>query len=73
MLTLMAEGKDRQALEVAERIIPSSTGVGPYYDIAMAMVYAKTVGSRIRGNRGTGWLPPMATQVTKAKSNCSSA
>lgn len=41
VLTLLAEGKDKEALIFAEKIIPSSTGVGPYYDIAMAMVYAK--------------------------------
>ena len=41
VLTLMAEGKDKEALILAEKIIPSSTGVGPYYDVAMAMVYAK--------------------------------
>ena len=41
VLTLLAEGKNREALEIAEKIVPSSTGVGPYYDIAMAMVYAK--------------------------------
>ncbi len=41
VLTLLAEGKNEEALEFAEKIIPSSTGVGPYYDIAMAMVYAK--------------------------------
>jgi len=41
VLTLLAEGRDKEALEFAEKIVPSSTGVGPYYDIAMAMVYAK--------------------------------
>ena len=41
MLTLLAEGKDKEALELAEKIVPSSTSVGPYYDMAMAMVYAK--------------------------------
>tara|TARA_R110000824_G_scaffold3839_12_gene18404 strand:+ start:4723 stop:6429 length:1707 start_codon:yes stop_codon:yes gene_type:complete len=41
VLTLLSEGKDKEALEIAEKIIPSSTGVGPYYDVAMAMVYAK--------------------------------
>ncbi len=41
VFTLLAEGKDEEALEFAEKIVPSSTGVGPYYDIAMAMVYAK--------------------------------
>ena len=41
VLTLLVEGKDKEALEFAEKIVPSSTGVGPYYDIAMAMVYAK--------------------------------
>ncbi|MGB5723933.1 MAG: hypothetical protein WBM39_05915 [Parasphingorhabdus sp.] len=41
VFTLLAEGKNEEALEFAEKIIPSSTGVGPYYDIAMAMVYAK--------------------------------
>ncbi len=41
VLTLLAEGKDKEALTLAEKIIPSSTGVGPYYDVAMAMVYAK--------------------------------
>lgn len=41
VLTLLAEGKDKAALEFAEKIVPSSTVVGPYYDIAMAMVYAK--------------------------------
>ena len=41
VLTLLAEGKDKEALIFAEKIIPSSTGVGPYYDIAMAMVYAR--------------------------------
>ncbi len=41
VLTLLAEGKDKEALTLAEKIVPSSTGVGPYYDVAMAMVYAK--------------------------------
>jgi tetratricopeptide (TPR) repeat protein len=41
VLTLLAEGKDKEALEAAEKIIPSSTVVGPYYDVAMAMAYAK--------------------------------
>ncbi len=41
VLTLLQEGKDKEALEFAEKIVPSSTGVGPYYDIAMALVYAK--------------------------------
>lgn len=41
VFTLVAEGKDREALLFAEKIVPSSTGVGPYYDLAMAMVYAK--------------------------------
>ena len=41
VLTLLSEGKDEEALAYAEKIIPSSTGVGPYYDLAMAMVYAK--------------------------------
>jgi tetratricopeptide (TPR) repeat protein len=41
VLTLLAEGKDKQALEFAQKIIPSSTGIGPYYDMTMAMVYAK--------------------------------
>ncbi len=41
VLTLLSEGKDKEALAYAEKIIPSSTGVGPYYDLAMAMVYAK--------------------------------
>ena len=49
VLTLLAEGKDKQALEYAEKIVPSSTGVGPYYDIAMAMVYAKN--GRIEDSR----------------------
>ena len=49
MLTLLAEGKDKQALEFAEKIVPSSTGVGPYYDITMAMVYAKN--GRIEDSR----------------------
>ena len=40
-LTLLAEGKDREALEFAEKIVPSSTVVGPYYEMTMAMVYAK--------------------------------
>ena len=54
MLTLLAEGEDKQALEFAEKIVPSSTGVGPYYDIAMAMVYAKNgriEDSRVSWNR----------------------
>ncbi|WP_417592959.1 tetratricopeptide repeat protein [Parasphingorhabdus sp.] len=41
VLTLLSEGKNKEALAYAEKIIPSSTGVGPYYDLAMAMVYAK--------------------------------
>ena len=49
VLTLLAEGKDKQALEYAEKIVPSSTGVGPYYDITMAMVYAKN--GRIEDSR----------------------
>ncbi|PHR20474.1 MAG: hypothetical protein COA41_04730 [Sphingopyxis sp.] len=40
-LTLLAEGKDAEALEFAEKIVPSSTVVGPYYEMTMAMVYAK--------------------------------
>ncbi|WP_417622543.1 tetratricopeptide repeat protein [Parasphingorhabdus sp.] len=40
VLSLLEEGKNREALEFAEKIVPSSTGVGPYYDIAMAAVYA---------------------------------
>jgi hypothetical protein len=54
VLTLLAEGEDKQALEFAEKIVPSSTGVGPYYDIAMAMVYAKNgriEDSRVSWNR----------------------
>ena len=51
VLTLLAEGKDKQALEFAEKIVPSSTGVGPYYDIAMAMVYAKN--GRIEDSRAS--------------------
>ena len=51
MLTLLVEGKDQEALEFAERIVPSSTGVGPYYDIAMAMVYAKN--GRIEDSRAS--------------------
>ena len=49
VLTLPAEGKDKEALAFAEKIVPSSTGVGPYYDIAMAMVYAKN--DRIKDSR----------------------
>jgi len=49
VLTLLAEGKDQEALAFAEQIVPSSTGVGPYYDIAMAMVYAKN--DRIEDSR----------------------
>jgi len=49
VLTLLAEGKDKEALEAAEKIVPSSTGVGPYYDVAMAMVYAKN--GRIEDSR----------------------
>ena len=49
VLTLLAEGKDKEALAFAEKIVPSSTGVGPYYDIAMAMVYAKN--DRIKDSR----------------------
>lgn len=49
VLTLLVEGKDKEALEYAEKIVPSSTGVGPYYDIAMAMVYAKN--GRIKDSR----------------------
>ena len=49
VLTLLAEGKDKQALEYAEKIVPSSTSVGPYYDITMAMVYAKN--GRIEDSR----------------------
>ncbi|AMO71038.1 tetratricopeptide repeat protein [Sphingorhabdus sp. M41] len=49
VLTLLSEGKDKEALEIAEKIVPSSTGVGPYYDIAMAMVYAKN--GRIEDSR----------------------
>jgi tetratricopeptide (TPR) repeat protein len=51
VLTLLVEGKDKEALEFAERIVPSSTGVGPYYDIAMAMVYAKN--GRIEDSRAS--------------------
>ncbi len=51
VLTLLAEGKDKEALEFAEKIVPSSTGVGPYYDIAMAMVYAKN--GRIEDSRAS--------------------
>ena len=49
VLTLLAEGKDKQALEYAEKIVPSSTGVGPYYDLTMAMVYAKN--GRVKESR----------------------
>jgi hypothetical protein len=49
VLTLLAEGKDAEALTLAEKIVPTSTGVGPYYDIAMAMVYAKN--GRIEDSR----------------------
>jgi tetratricopeptide (TPR) repeat protein len=49
VFTLLAEGKDKEALDIAEKIMPSSTGVGPYYDIAMAMVYAKN--GRIKESR----------------------
>ncbi len=51
VLTLLAEGKDKEALIFAEQIVPSSTGVGPYYDIAMAMVYAKN--DRIEDSRAS--------------------
>ncbi|MFT5331148.1 MAG: hypothetical protein ACI9TB_002388 [Parasphingorhabdus sp.] len=51
VLTLLAEGKDKEALEFAEKIVPSSTGVGPYYDIAMAMVYAKN--GRVEDSRAS--------------------
>ena len=51
MLTLLAEGKNKEALVFAEKIVPSSTGVGPYYDIAMAMVYAKN--NRIADSRAS--------------------
>lgn len=51
VLTLLVESKDKEALEFAERIVPSSTGVGPYYDIAMAMVYAKN--GRIEDSRAS--------------------
>jgi len=57
-LTLLAEGKDKQALEFAEKIVPSSTGVGPYYDITMAMVYAKN--GRIEDSRRS-WDQLVAT------------
>jgi len=46
---LLAEGKDKEALECAESIMPSSNSVGPYYDVAMAMVYAKN--GRIEDSR----------------------
>ncbi|QJB70398.1 tetratricopeptide repeat protein [Parasphingorhabdus halotolerans] len=39
-LTLLEKGKKSEALDVAERIVPSNVGVGPYYDMTMAMVYA---------------------------------
>lgn len=58
VLTLLAEGKDKQALEFAEKIVPSSTGVGPYYDVAMAMVYAKN--GRIEDSRAS-WDRLVAT------------
>ena len=51
VLTLLAEGKNKEALVFAEKIVPSSTGVGPYYDIAMAMVYAKN--NRIADSRAS--------------------
>ncbi|WP_373491712.1 hypothetical protein [Parasphingorhabdus sp.] len=51
VLTLLAEGKDKAALEAAEKIVPSSTGAGPYYDVAMAMVYAKN--GRIEDSRAS--------------------
>ncbi|WP_321325172.1 hypothetical protein [uncultured Parasphingorhabdus sp.] len=58
VLMLLAEGKDAQALEVAEKIVPSSTGVGPFYDVAMAMVYAKN--GRIEDSRAS-WDRLVAT------------
>ena len=51
VLTLLAEGKNREALEVAEKIVPSSTSAGPYYDVAMAMVYAKN--GRVKDSRAS--------------------
>lgn len=51
VLTLLAEGKDKEALKFAEGIVPSSTGIGPYYDIAMAMVYARN--GRIEDSRAS--------------------
>ncbi|MEO9600211.1 hypothetical protein [Parasphingorhabdus sp.] len=41
VLALLTEDKKQEALQLAEKIIPSSTGIGPYYDITMAMVYAE--------------------------------
>lgn len=58
VLTLLAEGKDKAALEAAEKIVPSSTGAGPYYDVAMAMVYAKN--GRIEDSRAS-WDRLVAT------------
>ena len=49
VFTLLAEGKDKEALEFAESIMPSSNSVGPYYGVAMAMVYAKN--GRIEDSR----------------------
>ena len=49
VFTLLAEGKNEEALEFAEKIMPPSTGVGPYYDIAMSMVYAKN--GRVKESR----------------------
>ena len=49
VFTLLAEGKNEEALEFAEKIMPSSTSIGPYYDIAMSMVYAKN--GRVKESR----------------------
>ncbi|MEH6791769.1 tetratricopeptide repeat protein [Parasphingorhabdus sp.] len=51
VFTLLAEGKNREALELAEKIVPSSTSAGPYYDIAMTMVYAKN--GRVEDSRAS--------------------
>jgi len=66
VLTLMAEGKNEQALEYAEQIVPSSTAAGPYYDITMAMVYARN--GRTQDAR-TSWRQLVATYGTDQDEN----
>lgn len=58
VMTLLQQGKDKEALTFAEKIVPSSTGVGPYYDIAMALAYARN--GKIAESR-TSWNRLLAT------------